>query len=67
MAWFSQIKNKTLQCTVCQRYSTLPVKPMIAADLPERPWQRLRGDVVYLNGSTYLFVVDYFSRHTEVV
>ena len=63
----SQIKNKILQCIVCRRYSTPPVESMIAVDLPERQWQRLGGDLFYLNGSTYLLLVDYFSRYSEVV
>ena len=63
----SQIKNKILQCIVCRRYSTPPVESMIAVDLPERQWQRLGGDLFYLNGSTYLLLVDYFSRYPEVV
>ena len=35
--------------------------------LPNHPWERVAADLFQLNGSTYLLVVDYFSRYPEVI
>ena len=35
--------------------------------LPKHPWERAAADLFQLNGSTYLLVVDYFSRYPEVI
>ena len=40
---------------------------MIASLLPDRPWESLGADLFHLNGSTYLLLLDYFSRYPEVV
>ena len=40
---------------------------MIAAQLPTYPWQKIGSDLFELNGTTYMLVVDYFSRYIEVV
>ena len=40
---------------------------MIASLLPDRPWESLGADLFHLNGSTYLLLVDYFSRYPEVI
>ena len=35
--------------------------------LPKYPWERVAADLFQLNNSTYLLVVDYFSRYPEVI
>ena len=39
---------------------------MIPTELPEYPWQKVGTDLFHFKGSTYLIVVDYFSRYPEV-
>ena len=39
----------------------------MTAPLPSHPWEKVASDLFHLNNSTYLIVVDYFSRYPEVV
>ena len=39
---------------------------MIVSELPTHPWEKVASDLFYLNGKTYILVVDYFSRYLEV-
>ena len=34
---------------------------------PDYPWQKVGTDLFVMNGTTYLLIVDYFSRYPEVV
>ena len=63
----SQIKYKVQNCTTCSKYAVPHHEPMIASLLPDRPWESLGADLFHLNGSTYLLLVDYFSRYPEVI
>ena len=44
-----------------------PREPLMSTPLPKHPWERVAADVLQLNSSTYLLVVDYFSRYPEVI
>ena len=41
-------------------------EPMIPTELPQYPWQKVGADLFNLNGTTYLLLVEYFSRYPEV-
>ena len=45
---------------------TLPKQPMIKSQLPSYPWEKVASDLFELNKTTYLLVVDYFSRFVEI-
>ena len=55
------------QCHMCATEAVAHKEPMIAAQLPTYPWQMIGSDLFELNGTTYMLVVDYFSRYIEVV
>jgi transposase InsO family protein len=54
-------------CPVCSRDFITRAEPLIPSKLPDFPWQKVGSDLFNLKGTTYLVVVDYFSRWPEVV
>ena len=63
----SDIDSFVKQCRECQKSSMLPREPLITATLLSHPWEKVASDLFHLNNSTYLIVVDYFSRYPEVI
>ena len=61
-----EVENMVKQCPICARDSVPRKEPMIPAQLPDYPWQKIGTDLFHLKGVTYLVVVDYFSRYPEV-
>ena len=54
-------------CPVCAHVTTEQCKePMIAQDIPDRPWQKIACDLFEYNSVDYLITVDYFSNYFEV-
>ena len=60
------LENFVQSCPICQKTLTLSREPLINTPLPSYPWERIAADLFDLKGSTYLLVVDYFSRFVEV-
>ena len=71
LVWWLHIRNDIdsfiKQCHECQKSSVLPREPLITATLLCHPWEKVASDLFHLNNSTYLIVVDYFSRYPEVI
>ena len=61
-----QIKEMVKSCRECTKQSTLNREPMILSSLPDFPWQIIGTDLFQHKGTTYLRVVDYFSRYPEI-
>ena len=49
----------------CTKDSFQNCEPMIASSLPDYPWQIIETDLFQHKRTTYLLVVDYFSRYPE--
>ena len=62
----SQINTMVKSCVECSKYVRVNCEPMISTPLPEYPWQVVGSDLFYHKGTTYLLVVDYFSRYPEI-
>ena len=44
----------------------LPVKPTLQSSLPTHPCEKVGVDLFQLKDSTYLVVVDYYSKYVEI-
>ena len=63
----SQIEDIVSNCPTCTKHqSSNPKEPMIAHELPERPWKNVATDLFTLDNEQYLIVVDYYSRYFEL-
>ena len=60
------IEDFVQSCPVCEKTVIQPREPLVSSSLPNYPWERIAADMFELKGSTYLLVVDYFSRFMEV-
>ena len=63
----SAIEDMIQRCPVCVRDAELHHEPLMSTALPQYPWQMLGSDLFELKGTSYLLVVDYFSRYPEVI
>ena len=62
----TELENMVKSCQKCIEQSKDHAEPLKPIEFPSRPWQRIGADLFYLNGTTYLLVVDYFSRYVEL-
>ena len=53
-------------CTICCKHRPQHVEPLMPTPLPDRPWQRVATDLFEWKKSSYLLVVDYYSRFIEI-
>ena len=60
------LENFIKTCTVCQKTVPQRKEPLVSSPLPNHPWEKLATDLFELNGSTYIVLVDYYSRFVEV-
>ena len=60
-----QIEDTMAKCPICVPYRSQPAQPLIPSQFPERPWQKVGTDLFEWKNSTYLLVVDYYSRFIE--
>ncbi|KAI2646810.1 Transposon Tf2-9 polyprotein [Labeo rohita] len=61
------IEKMVRQCDTCQKYRNNQTKePMIIADLPTSPWEKVGMDLFHLKGNNYLVVIDYDSNDPEL-
>ena len=62
----NDIYEKVSKCATCAKFKMSNQKePMIAHEVPERPWQKLGTDLCEIQGKNYLVVVDYYSKFIE--
>ena len=67
--WWPSV-TKTLEefiknCTICQQTIPPNREPLISTPLSNHPWEKLAADLFELKGSTYILLVDYYSRFVE--
>ena len=49
----------------CSKQRNNCAEPLVPSVLPERPWQKVGADLFEWQGTSFLIVVDYFSRYVE--
>ena len=62
-----QLKHHIQNCRECREHATQRKEPLIPTSLPTHPWEEVGADLFQLKGTTYLLVVDYFSRYPELM
>ncbi|CAM1318041.1 Uncharacterised protein r2_g2626 [Pycnogonum litorale] len=64
----SDIKQMIINCVHCQvNASNHHREPLIASELPSRPWEKVGSDLFTLHGKNYITVVDYYSKFIEIL
>ena len=53
-------------CPACMKTTPPAKQPLLPTDLPDYPWERVASDLFEFKDSTYILVVDYFSRFIEI-
>ena len=68
--WWSRMSDQITEvvksCPECTKDSFQNHEPMIASSLPNYPWQIIGIDLFQCKGTTYLPVVDQFSRYPKI-
>ena len=62
-----QLKRVIQECRICKEHRVQGKEPLLPTPLPDYPWEKIAADLFFLKGSTYLLVVDYFSKFPELV
>ena len=63
----NQIGKLVENCAHCTKESIPRKEPLMPTALPDYPWQKIGTDLFSLDGTTYMIVVDYFSRYPELI
>ena len=61
-----QVETFVKSCPQCLKTTPPPTQPLLQIPLPSHPWERVAADLFELKKTTYLLVVDYYSRFVEV-
>ena len=61
-----QVREKIERCLVCSQHRHQSPEPLIPSSFPDYPFQRAATDLFQWKGVTYLLVVDYYSRFSEI-
>ena len=63
----AQIQDTVANCHICSAYQRNNSKePMIAHEIPTRPWSQVGTDLFEINNQKYLVMVDYYSGFIEI-
>jgi len=63
----TDIEAMVSSCNICQQFRRVNEKePMISHDIPLRPWAKVATDILDFGGSSYLVIVDYYSKWLEL-
>ena len=66
-----RVSRETLEhlvssCEICVKAQAQRAQPLTPSPLPDLPWQRIATDLFQWKDSTYLLLVDSYSRYIEI-
>ena len=53
-------------CPTCYKLRRQRAEPLMSTPLPSLPWQKVGTDLFEWEKSTYLLIIDYYSRWIEI-
>ena len=53
-------------CQECCKSRRQPAEPLLPSALPQLPWQKVGTDIFEWNKSSYLLIIDYYSRWIKI-
>ena len=62
----AQLEELVRKCRSCSQHQTQRAEPLVPSSLPQLPWQKVAVDLFELKNSTYLLMIDYYSRYVEM-
>ena len=60
------IREMVTKCSICAKLRPERKEPLMPSEMPSRPWERVGTDLFEHGKSTFLLMVDYYSRWIEV-
>ena len=60
------LENLISKCSICCRQKPQHSEPLLTSPLPDHPWQKVATDLFEWRQSSYVLVVDYYSRYIEL-
>ena len=61
-----QIEETVQKCLRCCQHLTQRAEPLLPTVFPDYPWQKVGVDLFVFKGSSYLLLIDYYSRYVEM-
>ena len=61
-----QLEMFVNNCPVCYKLRPQKAQPLMSTPLPSLPWQKVGTDLFEWRKTTYLLIIDYFSRWIEI-
>ena len=61
-----QLDKLVSECPNCTKFRVQKAEPLIPSPLPNLPWQKIGTDLFEWDKTTYLLIIDYYSRWIEI-
>ena len=61
-----ELEEVVSNCPVCCKHRQQHAEPLLPSTFPDRPWLKVATDLFEWKKSTYLLIIDYYSRYVEM-
>ena len=62
----TQLEDLVRSCSECIKFQSQRAEPLKSSPMPSLPWKRVATDLFEWKKTTYLLIVDYYSRWIEI-